>query len=134
MEAQSFIKTGESFKADTILSNITKAKIAQSEWLYITKRKTESITHQLDQSSLNKLSINNDIYEDLETDGINFIKKQTSKLETSFKKEKFFDTQNRAKQLLVIYPGEINFHLYFGKSQLNLGKSNQAIKIFENAL
>ena len=44
-EAQNFISSGNNFRADEILSNITKAKIAQNEWMYLkTQKKSKNDT------------------------------------------------------------------------------------------
>ena len=63
-EAQKLIQTSDHFKADSILANIAKAKIAQSEWLYLANERS-SQTKKFDDKESKQFILLNDIYEDL---------------------------------------------------------------------
>ena len=62
--AQIFSRKGEDYKADCILTNITKAKIAQSEWMYLATQRL-STEENLSIKDKSNLVLLNDIYKDL---------------------------------------------------------------------
>ena len=132
-EAQKLIQTSDHFKADSILANIAKAKIAQSEWLYLANERS-SQTKKFDDKESKQFILLNDIYEDLILPNDEFKKRQDKKLLQSYFDKNYESTSNRAKQLFLISPYNQNYHKFYGISQIKIGNSINAIKAFENAL
>lgn len=135
IKAQNYVKVGKNYEADIILSNITKAKIAQSEWIYITTQRKNKCEINLSNSSpSNSIPLNQDIYENLIKLDDKSINYQMEKLKKDYGNSKFFEVAKRSKQLIVIFPYEVEFHNFLGLSQIALNKTLGAIKTFENAL
>ncbi len=132
-KAQQYSKDGNDLKADIILSNITKAKIAQSEWIYIATQKNVEKKLQIDVQEDSFLFFD-DIYKNLKKSDQDFKEQQYQILNKTFSDGNFKQTEIRSKQLLLIFPKDIKFQKFFGKSQIMLGKQIQAIKTFENSL
>ena len=132
-KAQTFSKKGNNYMADVILTNITRAKIAQAEWIYLaTQKKKKEV--QIDILNKNDLVLLNDIYSNLELTEENFKKIQSNKLKESFSKGNFEESRNRSKQLLVIFPKDVDYQNFYGLSQIKMGLNINAVKTFENAL
>ena len=132
-QAQKYIENSDNFKADNILSNIAKAKIAQSEWIYLA---TEKLSNDRDINIKRSKSFSpiKDIYEDLVLSKNEFNERQDKKLQSSFINKDYNATSNRAKQLFVINPYNKNYYKYYGLAQNKMGNYVNAIKAFENAL
>ena len=103
-EAQIFISSGNNFRADEILSNITKAKIAQNEWMYLKTQKKSKNDTTIETSFNPHLNLCHDIYDDIKILDEKFIISQTKKLKNNYDKSKFSEVVKRAKQLIVIFP------------------------------
>ena len=82
-QAQIYIDNSDHYKADNILSNIAKAKIAQSEWIYLATEKLSNDRNINIKQSKN-FSPLNDIYEDLILSKNEFHDRQDKKLISSF--------------------------------------------------
>ena len=131
--AQLHSKNGDAYKADVILSNITKAKIAQAEWIYLATQKNKK-ENTLKTSNKNNIILFKDIYDNLNQPEKKYKKNQYNKLDKSLLDGDFEATRKRAKQLLVIFPDDVNFQKYYGLSQIKTEEYTSAIKTFENAL
>ena len=132
-KAQSFSKNGENYMADVILTNITKAKIAQAEWIYLATQKNKKEV-SISISNKKDLILLDDIYSNLDLNKEKFKKTQSIKLEEAFSKGNFEESKNRSKQLLVIFPNDIDYQNFYGLSQIKIGLYINAVKTFENAL
>ena len=64
-KAQSFSKNGDDYMADVILTNITKAKIAQAEWIYLATQKNKKEV-SISISNKKDLILLDDIYSNLD--------------------------------------------------------------------
>ena len=134
IEAQDLINSGNNFCADEILNSITKAKIAQNEWMYLVTQKKSNDNINIEEEFNSPLKLCHDIYDEIIKPDENFIISQTKKLKNNYDKSKFSEVVKRAKQLIVIYPKVVDFHSFLGLSQIALNKRVHAIKTFENAL
>ena len=134
IEAQDLINSGNNFRADEILNSITKAKIAQNEWMYLVTQKKSNDDINIEKEFNSPLKLCHDIYDEIIKYDDNFIISQTKKLKSNYDKSKFSEVVKRAKQLIVIYPKVDDFHSFLGLSQIALNKKIHAIKTFENAL
>ena len=72
-----------------------------------------------------------DIYCNLELNEENFKKIQSNKLEEAFSKGNFEESRNRSKQLLVIFPKDVDYQNFYGLSQIKMGLHINAVKTFE---
>ena len=132
-QAQKYINNSDHYKADNILSNIAKAKIAQSEWIYLATEKLSN-DRNININQRKSFSPIKDIYEDLVLSKNEFNERQDKKLQSSFINKDYNATSNRAKQLFVINPYKKNYYKYYGQAQNKMGNYVNAIKAFENAL